>query len=105
MGALWIGTITPTTTETVLADTQEYDGQQIHTELQTLPTAATKKATGVATTATTATETNTEGVSRDWDTEDAKILLKIAMAEAEDESTEGKAELAAQAMPEEKLSA
>ena len=29
--------------------------------------------------------------SRDWDAEDSKILLKIAMAEAEGESTEGKA--------------
>lgn len=29
--------------------------------------------------------------SRDWDAEDSEILLKIAMAEAEGESTEGKA--------------
>lgn len=30
-------------------------------------------------------------MSRDWDSEDAEILLKIAMAEAEGEGTEGKA--------------
>lgn len=47
------------------------------------------------TTQTTAAEpepTYTSAIkSRDWDAEDSKILLKIAMAEAEGESTEGKA--------------
>lgn len=62
-------------------------------EQQTLaltPTAETQ-ITAEQTTDTEQENTYIGTFSRDWDSEDAEILLKIAMAEAEGESTEGKA--------------
>lgn len=62
------------------------------------PREQTQQATITATSITTQTTTAEPEPtyismvkSRDWDAEDSKILLKIAMAEAEGESTEGKA--------------
>lgn len=82
-----IGTINSTATMRVTANTQQE---------QTIA-AQTEKTTIAQTTVAAETEQPTEVtyesliMSRDWSAEESQMLMKIAMAEAEGESVEGKA--------------
>lgn len=61
---------------------------RVHASVESTETSFTKETTLCA----NETEEYTTLIeSRDWDSEDAEVLLKIAMAEAEGEGTEGKA--------------
>lgn len=78
----------------VLAVTAINEEAGKETEVQTTTQAATQQQTGKKVTVLQAVPEETpesEIHSRDWDDEDSYRLLKIAMAEAEGESVEGKA--------------
>lgn len=76
---------------------ETYSSQQVHSSQQAAQPEATPTVEEITQTPTTVPTIEPEPIyesivmSRDWDIEDSQMLMKIAMAEAEGETVEGKA--------------